>query len=97
MSRPGVATTTAGLLRSPASCGAIDSPPMTTTVSMPRAPPSVAKASAIWSASSRVGASTSADGPERPSLAGFPARRSPVPVRSSIIGIANAAVLPVPV
>src|SRR2546427_4575655 len=71
----------------------MDSPPIRTIVLTPRVRPNVSKASAIWSASSRVGASTSARGPEP----GRPSARAPAPVSRSIVGIANAAVLPVPV
>ena len=84
MSRPGVATTTSGRLRSPLVCGPIGSPP--TTVTTRRRPvPRARSASAIWLASSRVGASTS------------PRRPVPWPANRSIMGMTNAAVLPVPV
>src|SRR5919197_1198861 len=54
---------TSGRRARPASCGPIASPPISVTVRTPRALPSIVNVSAICSASSRVGASTSARAP----------------------------------
>src|SRR5512133_3190120 len=85
-SRPGVAMITSWS-RSCADWFPIPTPPMTTAPRMWRAFPKRSSCSAIWSASSRVGARTSARGP------GGAVRAESL----SMMGSRNAAVFPVPV
>mmetsp|Transcript_7082 Transcript_7082/g.15455 ORF Transcript_7082/g.15455 Transcript_7082/m.15455 type:complete len:280 (+) Transcript_7082:318-1157(+) len=96
VSRPGVATTTSGALRSASTCGALGTPPWRHTELTPHGWPKRTLSSWICTASSRVGARMTQRGSARPCCGGHSAASNSPSIWCST-GKRNAPVLPEPV